>query len=286
MSAKNQNQKSLTIGIQGVRASFHDAAARQYFKGPIDLVECASFRRLCEALENKESDFNVMAIENAIAGSILPNYLLLERFRFRVIGEIYLRIEMCLMARPGQRIEDLQIVQSHPMALFQCEDFLARHPHLKVIESNDTAESAKDIREKNLNGQAAIASRLAAEAYGLELLAEGIETNKENYTRFLVVSRGDRLETQEPPNKTSLRFEVSHRPGSLVSILTSFMTHGLNMTKLQSVPIPGRPYEYSFHVDLEWTDYDEYQRALNELRLKAINLFHFGEYPKAERPGS
>jgi prephenate dehydratase len=278
-------QSALKIGIQGVRASFHDVAAQEYFKGrKFELCECASFRRLCDALAGQESDFSLMAIENSIAGSILPNYLLLERFKFKIVGEVYLRIEMNLMALADQKIEDLQVVQSHPMALFQCEDFLALHPHLKVLEVADTAESAQHIKEKNLKGHAAIASRLAAEVYALNIIAAGIETNKQNYTRFLVISRGERPREDEIPDKASLRFETSHQPGSLNSILSTISDYGLNMTKIQSVPILGRPYEYSFHVDLEWNDLQAYKKALVEIQKKAINVIHFGEYKKGERP--
>ena len=168
------------------------------------------------------------------------------------------------------------------MAIFQCEDFLSAIPHLKVLETSDTAESAKNIHDQNLRGHGAIASELAAEVYGLELLQRSIETNKQNYTRFLVVSRESVFDSSF--DKTSLKFEISHRPGSLLSILSSFMAHGINMTKLQSVPILGRPYEYSFHVDLEWDNYEEYQRSLREIELKTINLVHFGEYRKSIKP--
>lgn len=281
----NQVQQKIRIGIQGVKASFHDVAAREFFAGhDVQLLECASFRRLAEALANKETDYSLMAIENSIAGSILPNYILLEQFNLKVIGEVYLRIEMCLMALPGQKISELSHVQSHPMALFQCQDFLAKHPHLKVVEANDTAESAKDIAEKKLKGQAAIASALAANVYGLELLEKGIESDKQNYTRFLVISRGERFGENRKPDKSSVRFEISHRPGSLLSILSSFVAHGINMTKLQSVPIIGRPYEYSFHVDLEWSDEKKYELALEEMQLKAVRLVEFGRYKKDARP--
>ena len=281
----NSNSKKLRIGIQGVRAAFHDAAAREYFAGlELELVECPTFRRLCEALVNGETDFNMMAIENSIAGSILPNYLLLEQFKLRVIGEVYLRIEMCLMALPGQNLSDIKLVQSHPMALLQCQDFFAKHPHMQAVEANDTAESAKEIKEKGQRGSAAIASRLAAQVYGLELLAQGIESDSRNYTRFLVVSRGETHRKDQAPDKSSLRFEISHRPGSLLSILSSFLSHGINMTKLQSVPIIGRPYEYSFHVDLEWENEREYKLALEELRLKTVSLVEFGLYKKDTRP--
>lgn len=277
--------KKLKIGIQGVAASFHDVAARTYFHNtPVALVECNSFRRLCQVLKDREADFCMMAIENSLAGSIMPNYLLLEQFQFRIIGELWLRIEMNLMALAGQSINDLTVVQSHPMALFQCQEFLLKYPQMKVIEGSDTADSAKEIKEKNLRGHAAIASRLAAEVYGLELLESGIESDKQNHTRFLVISRGNEHFENIQPNKSSLRFEISDRPGSLISILSSFIAHGINMSKLLSVPIMGRPYEYSFHVDLEWYDYTEYQKALSELKLKAIRMIEFGEYKKFERP--
>jgi prephenate dehydratase len=272
--------KKLRIGIQGVKAAFHEVAARKYFSNAeLEFVECATFPRLCQALQNKETDFNMMAIENSIAGSILPNYLLLEKFNLKVIGEVYLRIEMNLMALPNQTIQQLHTVMSHPMALLQCQDFLNQYPHIKIQEANDTAESAKEIKMKDMKGVGAIASRLASEVYGLPLLAQNIESDKNNYTRFLAVSRGEVFK-EEIPDKSSLRFEVSHRPGSLLSILSSFVSHGINMSKLQSVPIIGRPQEYSFHVDLEFKDADEYRHAIEELKLKTVNLIEFGLYKK------
>lgn len=293
-------KQKLKIGIQGVRASFHDVVARQFFamaqngsnssiapdSAPVEItpVECSSFKLLCELLASGETDYAIMAIENSIAGSILTNYSLLERYAFKVIGEAYLRIELNLMALPGQSIDDIKMVLSHPMALLQCEEFLLRYPSIKVLETADTAESAKDIKEKQRFGHAAIASRLAAEVYGLDLLETGIETNKQNYTRFLAISRGERFRRDEQCNKSSIRFEVAHRPGSLVNVLHGFDQHGINMTKIQSVPILGRPYEYSFHVDLEWDDRQKYQAALRELASRTINLIHFGEYQRSERP--
>ena len=165
------------------------------------------------------------------------------------------------------------------MALLQCQDFLNQYPHLKIQEANDTAESAKEIKMKDLKGVGAIASKLAADVYGLNLLAQNIESDKNNYTRFLAVSRGEVFKEQKP-DKSSLRFEVSHRPGSLLSILSSFVSHGINMSKLQSVPIIGRPQEYSFHVDLEFADAEEYSHAIEELKLKTVNLIEFGLYKK------
>jgi prephenate dehydratase len=276
-------KKGLQVAIQGVKASFHDVAARKFFNEmQVDPVECSTFRDLCEALKAKKAQYALMAIENSIAGSILPNYSLLENFHFQIQGEIYLRIEMALMALPHQTISQLKFVQSHPMALFQCEEFLHKHPTMKILEASDTAESAKDISEKKLQGYGAIASRLASEVYGLEILEDGIETNKKNYTRFLVVAP----ETAEPPeaNKSSLRFQTAHTPGSLVAILQIFNQHKINMTKIQSVPILGKPYEYSFHVDLEWDDRNSLDQAIKEVKSKALNLISFGNYKRGERP--
>lgn len=283
-------EKKPKIGIQGIRAAFHDAAAREYFAHlPIELVECSSFRRLAEALQGSETDFNVMAIENSLAGSILPNYQLLEKFRSQIVGEVYLRIELNLMVLPGQTIEDVLVVQSHPMALLQCEDFLANYPHLQVLEGPDTAESARRIAVDQMLGHAAIAGKGAAEVYGLEIIKAGIETNKLNYTRFLVLAnKKEDLRDWGLPivnsDKASLRFEIAHEPGSLLKVLKIFEMHNLNMTKLQSVPVLGRPYEYSFHVDIELLDIVDYQLALNELKANTINLIQFGDYKRSERP--
>ena len=275
----------LKIGIQGVKASFHDAAATKHFAPiAVEVVECPSFPMLGAQLRSGGSDFAVMAIENSIAGSILPNYSLMETNGFKILGEVYLRIEMNLMALPGQKLELLDAVQSHPIALLQCEDFLGKYPKLKVLEGADTAESAKLIREKGIRGQAAIASARAAEVYGLEILAAGIETNKQNYTRFLVICRGADYRPPAGANKASVRFELPHRAGSLADVLDVFRKYEVNMTKLQSVPILGRPYEYSFHVDLEWADFARYEEAMGLVEKSAVNLIHFGNYPRGERP--
>lgn len=273
------------IGIQGVKASFHDVVARKCFAGSeIQLVECASFKALCTALQEGEADLCVMAIENTIAGSILTNYSLLERHGFKIHGEVYQRIEMSLLALPGQRIEDLHFVQSHPMALLQCEEFLAQYPNLKVLEGADTAASARAIVDKRLEGYGAIAHALAAEIYGLQVLAEGIETNKENYTRFLIIGRSDGYEPAPTANKASIRFELAHESGSLARVLDIFSRHGINLTKIQSVPVLGKPYQYSFHVDLAWDERSTYEAALAVVSPLVSNLIRFGEYPRGEKP--
>jgi prephenate dehydratase len=277
--------KPLRIGIQGVRASFHDVAARRYFSDhEITVLEFASFKALCLALERKEADYCLMAIENTIAGSILPNYSLLERHGFRVMGETYLRIALCLMALPEQGISALKEVRSHPMALAQSQEYLAAYPHLRILEAADTAESARDIRDNQLRGVGAIASRLAAETYGLEILAEEIETDKQNYTRFLAICRAEDHKLNAGSNKATIRFEASHEPGSLAHALSVFHRHGVNLTKIQSVPLLGRPYQYSFHVDLEWDDLAAYSAAMRELRQQVVNVIHFGEYPRGGGP--
>ncbi len=208
------------VGIQGVRASFHDVAARSHFRGEeIELVEYPSFGLLGSGLASGEADLCLMAIENSIAGSILPNYSLLEKFGFKIQGEVYLRIEMCLLALPGDSIESIRYVKSHPMAIFQCEEFLSRHSWMSVLEGPDTADSAREIAENRAHGYAAIASSLAAEVYDLNLLQQGIETDKRNYTRFLVICRSEDFVQDPLANKASVRFETSHQPGSLADVL-------------------------------------------------------------------
>lgn len=274
----------MKVAIQGVKASFHDVATKKYFKEDVSIVECSSFPRLFQVLSHKEADLAVMAIENALAGSILPNYALLEKYGFKILGEVYLRIEMCLLALPGEKIDDIQVVQTHPMALHQCEEFLLTMKNAKLFEHADTAESAKDIKEKNLIHHAAIASRLAAETYGLNILKAGIETNKANFTRFLILCRNEDYKRPAHANKATICFETEHKPGSLARVLTIFQDHAVNMTKIQSLSIVGRPYQYAFHVDLEWDNDEQYEKAMSEVTNKTINLIHFGEYEAATRP--
>ncbi len=284
----NQTQKPLMplrVAIQGVKASFHDLAARSFFaQREFVTLPCSSFSLLCKTLKEGQADVAVMAIENSIAGSILPNYSLLETNQFKILGEIYLRIEHSLMALPGQSLEDIKVIQSHPMAILQCEDFLLKHPGMTILEGSDTAKSAQEIQEKNLLGRAAIANELAAQTYNLNLLKKGIESNKQNYTRFLIICRSESYLPVAFSNKASLRFEVSHKPGSLVDILDIFRKASLNLTKLQSVVILGRPYEYSFHLDLEWQDRGIFEETLAIVKQNTNNFILFGIYPRGARP--
>lgn len=281
------SKTELQIAIQGVRASFHDVAARKYFGSlQVNAVECSSFPILCKALAKGNADYAMMAIENTIAGSILPNYSLLQSYGFKILGETYLRIEMSIMALPGQALSDIHFVQSHPMAILQCQDFLSTLPNIKIVEASDTAESALEIQKRSLTNYAAIASSLAAETYGLQILQTNIETDRANFTRFLTLCRSEDYLRPENANKASLRFEVKHEPGSLAKILTLFSNHSVNMTKIQSTPILGKPYQYGFHVDIEWSDYAEYETAMEKIHDQTLNLIHFGEYKSGEKPKS
>ena len=188
------------------------------------------------------------------------------------------------MALPGQTIEDIRFVQSHPMAILQCQDFLSKLKDIQVVEASDTAESALEIEKKKLKNYAAIASRLAAETYGLTLLKENIETDRSNYTRFLILTRAENYKAPPKSNKASICFEAEHKPGSLAQILTTLSDLQVNLTKIQSIPILGRPYQYGFHVDLEWENESSYQEAMKRLKTKTARLIHFGEYSSGEKP--
>lgn len=268
------------IAIQGIEASFHEVAAYKYFGNEIETVQCLSFQDLCDSLKNGTSDYAVMAIENSIAGSLLQNYGLLQEFNFKIIGEVYLRIVMNLMALPGTKLEDIKIAQSHPIAIRQSSHFLNALTDVHLEEKEDTALCAKEIAEKKLKNVAAVASAAAAEAFGLEILAESIETNKKNFTRFLILSREN--EESEINNKATLFFQLPHDPGALAKILNILAAYSINLTKIQSVPIVGKPYEYNFHVDMEWEVYSNFKKALNMIEDIAVNLQILGLYEKGE----
>lgn len=267
---------SKTIAIQGIEASFHEVAAKKYFGNEIETVKCLSFNELCRVLRDEEADFAMMAIENSIAGSLLDNYKLLQEHSFHIIGEVYLRIKMNLLALKGTKLEDIKFVQSHPIAIRQCIDFLNKLPEAHVEEKEDTALCAKNIATENLVNVGALASEACAEEFGLEILASGVETNKKNFTRFLVLSRVPDITNKN--NKASISFQLPHDPGALAKILTEFATANINLTKIQSVPIVGKPYEYYFHVDFEWSEYPKYELAMEKVAVLAENLEILGEY--------
>jgi prephenate dehydratase len=236
-----------------------------------------------KSLKKNNADYGIMAIENSLAGSILPNYSLLQNSNMRIIGEIYLRIEQNLVVLPGQRIDQIHEVYSHPMAILQCQDFFDSYPHIKLIESPDTALSAKDIRDNELTGTGAIASRQAAEKYKLEIIAAGIETNKKNYTRFLIIVENNHNNKEIlPVNKASLHFALAHKIGSLSKILSILSYYEINLTKIQSMPIIGKDWEYQFYIDVEIGDYSLYQKSLEAVKPFTSNLGILGEYQKGK----
>ncbi len=276
-------RRKTKLVIQGIEGSFHDEASRKFFGGNrIEIIPARSFNDLAKALNSDHSiNYGVMAIENSIAGSILQNYKLLRENSFWISGEVYLRINHHLMALPGQSLEDITEVRSHPMAIYQCLDFLDAHEHIKIIESEDTAHSAKEIAQKNLQGIAAIGSRLAAEIYGLHVIREDIETSKVNYTRFAVVSREDQYSSLGNSDKASIYLRVSHRYGSLLKVLEKIAEHAINISKLQSFPVLGEFNTYYFHLDLEFDHISQYENCMDDVRKVSTHLDELGVYKKA-----
>ncbi len=275
-----KNEK-LRVAIQGIRASFHEEAALKYFGEDIQTIECSSFKQTFEALKNKQADYVVIAIENSIAGSILPNYSLLLSYNFPVVGEIYLPIQLHLMALPGVKFEDVKNVTSHPIAIRQCVDFFDEYPHLNIVESNDTAACAKRIRDEQLTDTVAIANTLAARLYGLDVLERRIESNKKNFTRFLILTHHENTKKKQP-NKASLCFQVSNKVGSLAKVLNIFAVEGVNMSKIQSMPILGKRNEYNFYVDVEWDESKQYDKAIRQILKYTHNFNILGEYERHE----
>jgi prephenate dehydratase len=276
---KNKAQKN-TVAIQGIAASFHELAARTFFGESITTIECLTFHSLCESLKSGKADHAVMAIENSIAGSILPNYFLLQEYHFSIVGELYVPIHMHLLALPGVNMKDIQTIESHPMAIRQCSDFLHALPQVQVRESDDTALSAKRVRELGLRDTAAIANERAAKLYGLQIVEKRIETHKKNFTRFLILKR--RSLPEKDANKASLSFEVPHAVGSLAETLMTLKNNRINLTKIQSIPIIGKPSEYSIHVDVEWRSRKNYDLAIRQILAQVHNLNILGEYKKAK----
>lgn len=264
------------IAIQGVKGSYHHEATAKFFGEDYDLLECDTFQELAKAVANGEVDAAVMAIENTIAGAILPNYALITQYGLKVVGELFLSIQHQLMVQKGKGINDIKEVRSHQMALLQCNQFLEKHSSWKVIHDVDTALTAKIIAEENLGTVAAIGSKKAAEVYGLEIVASSIQTFEENFTRFFVLKR-EHVEL-DYFNKASLRFSTVHQSGALVDVLQHIAQCNINMDKIQSVPIINKPWEYSFHVDLTFQNVDDYYLLLGKIAKKLTDLEILGEY--------
>ena len=269
------------ICIQGYEGAFHDIAARHCFEGKeISIVPAHTFSELVSRVdEGKDADYGLMAIENSLAGSLMSNYQLLHESELQVTGEVYLRIKQNLMALKGIRLEDLTEVHSHPMAIAQCRHFFRAYPHIRLVESADTALSARHIRDHDLRTCGAIASTLAAEIYGMNILAESIETNKKNHTRFLVLEKRQNQGYAKGADKASVCFAVGHEVGSLHKVLAVLAAYNVNLTKIQSAPIIGKPWEYMFFVDFVVEGGKVgYEQALEAIRPLTHDLKVFGVY--------
>ena len=272
------------IAIQGVKGCFHEQAARLFYQEHEhivpEIVECLTFDGLYKSMDKGNADAAVMAIENTVSGGLLPNFELLRRNDRRIKGEVFLRIQQNLMALPVQSIEDIKEVRTHYMAINQTREFFKDYPWIRLVESEDTAKSAAEIAEQGLEGIGAVASTLAAELYGLEILAESIETYKQNFTRFLILD--DALEVDKDKiNKSSMCFTLSHTPGSLAHVLTILSFYGMNLTRIQSLPIPGQEWQYFFYVDIKFENYLRYEQALAAVRPLMEDLTILGEYTAA-----
>ena len=277
------------VAIQGFEGSYHDIATRLFFKDEeTELICCETFDEVFATLASDNNAIALVAIENTIAGSLLHNYELLRNSGMVIVGEQKLRIAHCVCCLPDEGWDDLHEVHSHPVALAQCEAFLQRHPQLKAVQAEDTALSAKEIKEKQLRGHAAICSTHAAKLYGMRILQENIETNKHNFTRFLVVAdrwRNDELSIDtisRQANKANIVFSLPHEEGSLSAILSIFSFYRINLTKIQSLPIIGREWEYLFYIDVTFNDYTRFHQSINAVRPLTKEFAILGEYKAFE----
>lgn len=269
------------VAIQGIRGSFHHIVSQKYFGNEVEIREFLSFDDTVNCLVKGNCDSAIIALENSIAGSIIPNYALIDKNHLKIVGEQYLDIQHHLMALPNQDISQITEVYSHPMALLQCKAFFKDFPHIKLIEDKDTAEVAQRIREHNLINVAAIASRLAAEIFELEILAESIQTIKHNETRFVIVKRNTQEGKESTFNKASLKFELDHKRGSLAAILNVLSDCKLNLTKIQSLPKVETPWKYAFFVDVTFEDISDFEKARAIIALMAQEFKLLGLYKKA-----
>ncbi len=272
-----------SVSIQGVKGSFHHIVSKDYFGADVLVNECLSFDLTVAKLLNKETEAAIMAIENSIAGSIIPNYALIDNNNLHIVGEHYLDIQHHLMALPNQSIADIKEVHSHPMALLQCKEFFKRHPHIKLVEDIDTADVARRIKEDSIGNVAAIASRLASEIFELDILAESIQTIKHNETRFVIVKSNKPEILQKEIDKASIKFELDHKRGSLATILNVMSDCKMNLTKIQSLPIIETPWKYSFFVDVTFDDYKDYEKAKSIMNIMATEFKVLGEYKNTKK---
>ena len=272
------------IAIQGFEGSFHQAAARRFFGNDVEVICCSTFRDVVKIAGDKtSSDGGLMAIENSIAGSILPNYNLLQKSNLKIIGEVYLQIDQNLLVNPGVTLDDIREVHSHPMALLQCMDYLEKH-NWKLIETEDTALSAQHIHQHKSKHVAAIAGELAAQLFDLNMIAPNIHTQKNNYTRFWVLENADTANEVADANKASVIFQTDHSKGSLAKVLTKISEGDVNLSKLQSMPIPGSDWKYSFHADCEFTHIDQLNIVLEKIKPFTADVKVYGVYKNGKTP--
>jgi prephenate dehydratase len=271
------------IAIQGIKGSFHHQVAQNYFQSSLELDECMSFPELVKSIKKGNSQKGIMALENSIAGSIIPNFALIDQNDLHIIGEYYLDIHMNLMVLKGQSIEEITEVHSHPIALLQCAVFFSQYPHIKLVESVDTAETARRIQKQKLKGIGAVAAPIAAEMYDLEIIAAGIHTVKSNKTRFVIVKNEHIEFPKEMINKASMKFELEDTQGALAKMLNVMNDNKLNLTKIQSLPIVERPFQYSFFVDVVFERYEYYEKTKAILQRMTKDFKVLGEYKKGEQ---
>ena len=269
------------VAIQGYEGCFHQIVAEKYWSDPVEIIPCATFREVARQVSSGSATDGVMAIENSIGGTILPNLGILHNGNLQVTGEYYLNIRQNLMALPGVTLDQIEEVHSHPMALLQCADYLDAH-HWKLVETEDTALSARHIAEQGIHNAAAIAGELAARLFGLQIITPDIHTIKNNSTRFLII-RPDNQPVDEGADKASLCFKTNHEHGSLMRVLREMEDTSINMTKLQSSPIPNEPWQYMFHIDMEFDTIDDYNRVIARIRSVCSELHVYGVYKKGLR---
>ena len=265
------------VAIQGIKGSFHHKVAQDFFSEDVEVIDCNSFQDLVNHLIKGDATDAVMAIENSIAGSIIPNYALLDHHNLNIEGERYLAISQNLMVMPGQKLEDIHEVWSHPMALLQCKEFFKDKEHIRLVEDDDTAGAAKRIADGNLKGIGAIAGTTAASIYGLDVIAHDIQTIKDNSTRFFILNTNGRTEA-DVPDKASVKFLTDHKRGSLAAVLNVMSDCRLNLTKIQSLPVIETPWKYSFFVDVTFEDYADFEKAKKLLDIMAEEFKILGEY--------
>ena len=278
------NRKNIKVAIMGGYGTFHEIAALHYFrKIDVEIVTTGSFDEMFRMMKQGVARHAITAIENSVAGSILPNYQLIRDSDLQITGEIYLRISQNLAALPGQNIDDLHEVFSHPMAILQTKPFFDKYPHIKLVDGRDTASCMRNISVNGLKGIGAIGSRIAAEKYDLEILSENIETNEKNYTRFLILTVREYLTAEfETVNKASISFSLAHEIGSLAKVLSIFSYFDVNLSKIQSLPIIGKEWEYMFYVDLEFSDKEKYRQSLVSAAPFISDLRQLGMYRKGK----